>query len=66
MRPQPEPRRYLDAVVVVFLIAAALFVSPFLLIWTAPSSPWYVPYLLWLGVIALILIVDRLRSRHGL
>ncbi len=66
MRPALEHRRYLDAVLVAFLIATALFVPPFVLVWTASSSPWYVPYLLWLGVIGLTLLVDRLRNRHGL
>lgn len=66
MRQQPESNRYLDAVVVVFICAAFIFLSPFLIIWSLPVAPWYLPYLLWLGVIAFAALVQRLRYRDEL
>ena len=56
--------RYLDAVVVTFLFAALLFVSPVIYIWTQAGTPWFVPYLLWLLVIALSAWAWRQRSSH--
>ena len=61
----PERRiRYLDAVVAVFVLALLLFVSPAMYLWTAPGSPWYLPYLLWLLIIVLGVWAWRQRSRH--
>jgi len=56
--------RYLDAVVAVFLLAAMLFVSPAVYLWARDTTPWLVPYLLWLLVIALAAWAWRQRSRH--
>ena len=66
MRQQPDSDKYLDAVVVIFVCGAFLFISPFLLVWSGPSAPWYLPYLLWTVVIACAAIVQRLRRRHEL
>jgi hypothetical protein len=66
MRQQSDNARYLDAVVVIFVCGAFLFVSPFLLVWSVPAAPWYLPYLLWAIVILFAWIVNRLRHRHEL
>ena len=66
MRQQPDSSKYLDAVVVIFVFAAFLFLSPFLLVWSYPTAPWYLPYLIWTAVIVLAGIVQRLRHRHEL
>ena len=66
MRKQPDSSKYLDAVVVIFVCAAFLFLSPFLLVWSYPTAPWYLPYLIWAAVIVLAGIVQRLRYRHEL
>ena len=66
MRQQPDSDKYLDAVVVIFVCAAFLFISPFLLVWSVPAAPWYLPYLLWAVVILFAGIVQRLRHRHEL
>ena len=64
---QPRHKlRYLDAVMIVFLLAALLFVSPVIYLWTARISPWYTPYLLWLAVIIVAALAARLRSRDEL
>ncbi len=66
MRQQPDSNKYLDAVVVIFVCAAFLFISPFLLVWSYSAAPWYLPYLLWALVILFAGIVQRLRHRHEL
>jgi len=64
---QPRHKlRYLDAVMIVFLLAALLFASPVIYLWTTANSPWYVPYLLWLAVIICAALALRLRARHEL
>lgn len=66
MAPQPDSSKYLDTVVVVFVCAAFIFLSPFLFVWTLSGAPWYLPYLLWMGVIFLTALAQRLRRRHEL
>ena len=66
MRQQLDSHRYLDAVIVVFVCAAFLFMSPFLLVWAYPTAPWYLPYLLWFLVIVFAAVVQRFRHRHEL
>jgi hypothetical protein len=66
MRRRTRGGRYIDAVVVIFMIAAVIFLSPFVLLWTAPGSPWYLPYLLWAGVIVMTALAGRLRDRDEL
>ena len=66
MATRPDNGRYLNLVLVAFLVAVFLFASPFYLLWMAPETPWYVPYLIWLGVIVMTGIVQRWRGRDGL
>lgn len=61
----PKPR-YLDCVLVVFFVAVFVMSAPMISLWTAPGTPWYTPYLIWLGVIALTALVQRLRHRDEL
>ncbi len=51
---------HLDRVVILFLFALFLLLSPFLNWWAADDSPWYAPYLIW-GL--LIVLTWRLRCR---
>jgi NhaP-type Na+/H+ or K+/H+ antiporter len=44
----------LDSVVLLFLLGVFLFVSPFSAWWAAKAGVWYLPYVLWLGLIVLI------------
>jgi hypothetical protein len=48
----------LDRVIILFLFALFLLLSPIVEWWAADDSPWYTPYLLW-GL--LILLSWRLR-----
>jgi hypothetical protein len=54
MRFSPDSRRGLDAVVLLFLLGVFLFLSPFTFWWAANAGVWYLPYLLWFGLIVLI------------
>ncbi|MDX1431718.1 MAG: hypothetical protein R3286_04640 [Gammaproteobacteria bacterium] len=58
--------KYLDLVLVVFIVTAFVFASPFHILWMTDETPWYVPYLLWLGVIAVTAIIQTWRGRHEL
>lgn len=66
MLPGSDQIKHLDLVLVAFIIAIFVFASPFYLLWMAPGTPWYVPYLIWFGVIVMTGIVQHWRGRHGL
>jgi len=66
MKRPRQKIHYLDAVIIVFLLAVLLFASPVVFLWTARQSPWYIPYLLWLLIIIAAALAVRLRSRHEL
>jgi hypothetical protein len=66
MRAPSDNVKFLDLVLVAFVVAVFVFASPFHLLWMAPDTPWYVPYLIWLGVIVMTGIVQRWRDRHEL
>lgn len=54
-----------DTAVLASLLAVVLFASPLVTWWSGPDSPWYLPYLLWLAIIALGLLVQWHRRREG-
>ncbi len=54
MRETPPPERQLDLTLAVALLILLLISGPFMIWWTTPESPWYLPYLIWLGVILII------------
>lgn len=66
MRSGPEHGRSVDSAIVLFFAALFLFVSPFTDWWARDDSPWYLPYLLWLGLIGLIAVVALRRDPHDL
>lgn len=59
IRPAPQ-----DTVILLLLAALLLFAPPLLYWWARPGSPWYLVFLLWGGLIALIALAQRLRGRH--
>jgi Zn-dependent membrane protease YugP len=61
-----DKEKPLNLVLVTFIVAVFLFASPFYLLWMAPGTPWYVPYLIWLGVIVMTGVVQYRRGRHEL
>ncbi len=54
---------YYDRVILLFLLALFLLLSPLLTWWAADDSHWSAPYLIWLGLIALGFWLQR-KSRH--
>jgi len=65
MIPPPDTGRFRDGVVAVFLFAALVLLPPVAGLWATASAPWYLPYLVWLGIIALIALVSLGGRRHG-
>ena len=54
MRLPSDPGRSLDRVLLLFLLGVFLFASPFTFWWAAHAGVWYLPYVLWFGLILLI------------
>ena len=67
MRQIRDIGRGLDRVIILFLFALFLLVSPLLGWWAADDSPWYLPYLLWLALIVLCAWLQlKERRRHDI
>jgi hypothetical protein len=66
MRFPSDGGRHLDSVVLLFLFALFLLISPLRDWWASARSPWYTPYLLWLGIIGLVFWLSRRRGHHDL
>jgi hypothetical protein len=62
VRLGPDNSHRLDSVVLLLLFGLFLFFSPFTFWWATMSNAWYLPYLLWLGLIVMIAWVVR---RYG-
>ena len=62
--PSPNAsRRALDRTVLVLIAALLVFASPFTRWWAQGDPPWYLPYLLWGGVLLLIYLLQRWQRR---
>ncbi len=59
----PEPARRIEKTLLIVAFALLLFASPILYLWAQDDSPWYLPYLLWLTVIACTAWVQSDRPR---
>lgn len=59
MRLPPDTHRHIDSTILLFLFALFLLVSPLVQWWASDSSPWYVPYLIWFGIIGLVAWMQR-------
>ncbi|MEJ2618804.1 MAG: hypothetical protein P8163_00810 [Candidatus Thiodiazotropha sp.] len=59
--PETPPDRQIDRTIALLLLILLLFSSPVMMWWTSPGRDWYLPYLLWLGVIVFIGWVNRRR-----
>lgn len=49
----------MDKILILFLFGILLFASPLVHWWASGAFPWFVPYMLWALVIALIALVQR-------
>ena len=56
---------YLDALIMVFLGGAVVFLSPALYLWARESMPWYTPYALWMLIILAAALANLIRARRG-
>lgn len=61
-----EPEQQLDRVILLFLLALFLLLSPIKEWWAADESPWYSPYLIWGLMIFLTWRLQRYLKRHDL
>lgn len=52
--------------VIVALLALFLLASPFAAWWMEQTPPWYTSYLIWLGLIALIAVLNHRLARYDL
>lgn len=66
MRFRSDTGRQLDSVILLFLFALFLLISPFTFWWATNESPWFLPYLLWFGLILLIVWAQPRRGEHDL
>lgn len=65
MTRSPEGGPSLDRLVLLILLMALLFLSPAVLWWANPSTPWYVVYILWLLVIVIGARMFTHERKHG-
>ena len=54
-----------EITIVILLIAILVLIPPLLSLWISPEVNWYLPYLVWLGIILLIYGLQRLLSKHA-
>ncbi|MFC1664508.1 hypothetical protein ACFL17_02625 [Pseudomonadota bacterium] len=58
-------RNKMDRVIILLVFALFIFATPFTGWWLS-GGPWYIPYLLWFGVIVLGFWLQKRRRRHDL
>lgn len=63
MSEPQDPRRGADRTVLVLLLALLVLSPPLLNGWAQPGQPWYLPYLIWAGLVGLIWTIARWRDR---
>ena len=66
MQRAPDSGKYLDGVVIIFLLAVFIFLPPIFHSWATTGTPWYLAYGVWLGVIVLVALTQWMRQRHEL
>jgi len=64
MRLPNDPDIPLDKVILLLLLALFLLVSPLVNWWARDTAPWYLPYLIWLALIALSWWIQRKVARQ--
>ena len=55
-----------EITIVVVLASALVLLPPLLGLWFAEDKPWYVPYLVWLGIIGLSWYLQRLLRKNAI
>ena len=59
-----QNERLLDRVILLFLFALFLLLSPLVDWWSAYDSVWFAPYLIWLLLIGALYWLQRRRQAH--
>jgi len=57
--------RATEITIVVVLISLLILLPPLSGIWLAIDSPWYLPYIVWFGIILLSFWLQRLLRKHA-
>lgn len=55
-----------EITIVILLITLLILLPPLLRLWISPEVHWFVPYLVWLGIILMVFGLQRLLSKHAL
>ena len=55
-----------EITVVVLLITLLILLPPLLRLWVSMDAAWYLPYLVWAGIIGLAYWLQRLLRRHAI
>ena len=55
-----------EITIVVLLIASLVLLPPLLGLWFSVDSPWYLPYLIWFGIIMLSYYLQRLLRKNAI
>ena len=61
----PSESRPTEITIVVLLFAVLVLLPPIRDLWSSPQSPWYLPYLVWAGIIAVTFWLGRLLAKHA-
>lgn len=59
MRQSSKRAQHRDAVLLLSIFAVFMLASPFFRWLATPDRPWYLPYLVWGGIIVFIYLVQR-------
>lgn len=54
-----------EITIVVVIVAALVLLPPLTGLWLSEDAPWYLPYLVWFGVILLSYWLQRLLRKHA-
>ena len=55
-----------EITIVVLLISSLVMLPPLLGLWFSVDSPWYLPYLIWFGIILLSYYLQRLLRKNAI
>ncbi len=54
-----------EITIVLLLFSLLVLLPPLFSLWISIDSPWYLPYLVWLGIILLSYWLQRLLRKHA-
>lgn len=55
-----------EITIIVVLVALLLLLPPLSNLWFGDHAPWFLPYLVWLGIILLCYLLQRLLRKHAI